>query len=331
MDRRDFLRGATGVGLLAGLGGVAEGDEPPIAESPPARHFDLPGRVYDVTFVDEGRSHAVATEKGVRWLDPATGRETHCIDPTTPTFCVDPSPDGKELVVGLRSKNVRVVEARTGVVRLKLSGHTLQAPNARFSPDGKRIATACDDGLVRLWDAASGRMLQVLAGHGAGGIDLAFSPLRTRLASSDRSGLCILWDVSKPQATERKRRADPGAWASLAFSPDGRAVAWGVRDKGVRVSSTLDLVPRSLLESDRFNLGRLAYSPDGRLLAIGSKDSGGMIRDVASGRPLALLAPKSRHVYSFAFSPDGRWLAAGSLSPGSIGLWDLHTLLPRVP
>jgi WD40 repeat protein len=117
---------------------------------------------------------------------------------------------------------------------------------------------------------------------------------------------------------------------SVAFSPDGKTLAFGGNGNAVRLIDLEAQPPREqtwMQRGPKANVESLAFSPDGKLLA--SSASNGAIRmwDVAGGveRP-PLPSPDSR-VVRISFSPDGALLAsAGQVNNSAIvRLWKVAT------
>jgi WD40 repeat protein len=108
--------------------------------------------------------------------------------------------------------------------------------------------------------------------------------------------------------------------ASVAFSPDGRALAAGDGgDVGIWDTRTGRRIATLAEGSPVYSV---AFSPDGRTLAIGD---GGDVRmwDIRTGRRIATLAHGSP-VHSVAFSPDGRRFAVGDYG-GHVSLWNTRS------
>jgi len=61
------------------------------------------------------------------------------------------SDDGKVLAIGDINGVVKLLDAKTGEVRYKLSGHTARVNQIAFSHSGKKLATASFDHSVRIW------------------------------------------------------------------------------------------------------------------------------------------------------------------------------------
>ena len=156
------------------------------------------------------------------------------------------SPDGGRLVSASLDGTVRVWDAADGRQLFKLDGHAGKPVwGLAFSPDGALLATGGGDRTVRLWDAKTGqpgRVFTNLAGEVRG---VAFSPDGKTLAAaiggaqtpgSDAAaanGEVRLWRL----ADGTKRDAFPvgtGDPTSVAFSPDGQAIAAGTVDRLVR-------------------------------------------------------------------------------------------------
>lgn len=129
---------------------------------------------------------------------------------------------------------------------------------------------------------------------------------------------------------------------SLAFSPDGRALAAaevnggiGMNDQwlapgGVVTTIRLRRLPDGLtlreLRGNTDLVWSVAFSPDGQQIASGGRDNSIRIWRVADGAPLATWSPPTNHaqgaykgVLSVAFSPDGLMLAAAGVD--SVWVW----------
>ena len=112
----------------------------------------------------------------------------------------------------------------------------------------------------------------------------------------------------------------PNGVGSVAFSPDGSKLAWGLPFGGTRLRDLENDQEITLRER-----GYLAFSPDGQTLAIVDDwNSGTIIRlwDAETGQQKATLkGPPDQWNSAAAFSPDGP-LASGSYD-GTILLWDM--------
>jgi WD40 repeat protein len=245
------------------------------------------------------------------------------------------------------------------VPKEQLHAHEWQAQAVAFSPDGKTLASGSNDQTVKLWDVATGAEKATLRGHTVFVYSVAFSPDGKALASAGgvqpaafksfesykevpkellkEIGEVKVWDL----ATGKERtfyRGDTGRVFSVAFSPDGKTLAAGVRDGAIRLWDVATGKERACLRGDA-QVNAVAFSPDGKTLASGQRDKV-TLWDLASGRVRARLQGHAGAVTSVAFSPDGRTLAtAGNVPPrgrwqwqdvsGEVRLWDAATGRPR--
>ena len=105
------------------------------------------------------------------------------------------SPDGR-LVAILDGKEVRLVDAATGLVLRRMTGDAARVTCASFSPDGKTLATSGEDKAVNLWESATGERREQLIGHQGRTNFVAFAPDGRRLASGGEDHTVLIWDLS---------------------------------------------------------------------------------------------------------------------------------------
>ncbi|MEU3601410.1 hypothetical protein ABZ714_22225 [Streptomyces sp. NPDC006798] len=170
--------------------------------------------------------------------------------------------------------------------------------------------------------AADHPLRRVIATRPGGRVVVAFSADSRTLATVDEGdGTLQLRDVGTG-VVRTMSSGHTAVVASLAFSPDGLALATASDDKSVRLLDLATGKPR-VLNGHTDAVTSVAFSPDGRILASGSMDGAARLWDVATGSSRALVPEGARAVASVAFSPDGRTLAVGT--GNAVSLWNTAT------
>jgi WD40 repeat protein len=221
-----------------------------------------------------------------------------------------------------------------------------QVTRLAFTPDGRRLAVATMEDPRRHLNGAHSITLCDLAT----GLEIKRFPADTRVLSMALSadGRCLaagqiggtidLWDI---ESGERLRTTDAeGApVTSLAFSPDGATLAYGLEVGRIQSREGIENMPVVLWDTRRHrerlrlygHLGRtlrVAFSPDGKVLATrGDALSTIALWDADTGRQMSeLLVSPEECPPSLAFSPDGTRLAAG-MPDTTVLLFDLPAVL----
>jgi WD40 repeat protein len=303
--------------------------------------------VNSVAFAPDGRTLATAGhDKAVILWDVSDPASPHRIGQSLTSHtgfvrAVAFAPDGTGLVSG--SVDATVIRwdltdpAHPRRIGELLTGHALALDATALSPDGHLLATGSDDRTVLLWDLsdpARPRQTAAPLAHGERVTAVAFAPEGRVLVSGSDAGYVTLWDVSDPTRPQRIGEpiirhalfADRNVVHSVAFTPDGRILAFGNRDGSVALWDLSDLArPRWIGEAlEGFEMAfTMALSPDGHTLAI---DAGTTVElwdltDPAHPRRIAQPPTSNTDVLSVAFSPDGHTLAIGAGT--TVELWDL--------
>lgn len=258
------------------------------------------------------------------------------------------SPDGKILASGSADKTIGLWSA-TAEKQTGLRSSTTGSVDKTINP-WKAARTTSQ------WTSSDGNVsntkhLKTLVGHRYTVHSVAFSPDGKILASGGEDNTIILWDTTTGERT-RTLTSPAGPFVgptdtlvghtdtvySVAFSPDGQALASGSADETIILwntttgerTNTLAILtgpfagPIDMPAGHTDTVYSVAFSPDGKTLASGSADNTIILWDTATGQYKQTLTGHKRAVYSIAFSPDGRTLASGSWDK-TIILWDTTT------
>ena len=230
-----------------------------------------------------------------------------------------------------------VTRGGTGAALWDISANTQivsfnNADRVALSQDGALAAVASKQGLA-LYSLRENKFLEVkFEGDYSPPLALAFNQDNTVLAAStcgetDANGFCVnnileLWDTATGQLTLAQDTWHADSVVSLAFSPDGKFLATGSRDKTIILHDAVTRVPIGLpLNGHTGSVTSLAFSPDGRTLASGGADKTLILWGVETRLPIG--RPFSGHfgaITTLAFSSDSNMLLSGS-DRGELTQW----------
>jgi WD40 repeat protein len=172
-----------------------------------------------------------------------------------------------------------------------LKGHKNSVPSVAFSPNGKFLAS------------------------GSGGVWEEGLSVEELLAER----VVKVWEVGSWREVATLRGHDDSV-LSVNFSPDGKFLASGSRDKTVKVWEVGSWQKVATLKGHGGDVYSVSFSPDGKFLASGSGEV--KVWEVGSWREVATLRGHDDSVLSVNFSPDGKFLASGSFDT-TVKVWEV--------
>ncbi|MBI3823926.1 MAG: protein kinase [Planctomycetes bacterium] len=204
----------------------------------------------------------------------------------------------------------------------------LSANGLVFSTKGTHVA-AWGDAWLAIIDAATGQPNWSLSDT-ARVFCVAWNPVEARLAIGDETGKICIRDANtgKPLSSFE---TNAGPVTALAYSPDGRLLAFGDRQSSIHVRNSDGKQVHHFSEHKKPIAG-VVFHPRKPLLISASDDASVIIWNLETSAAVRTLTGHKLPIRGLAFHPDGVHIAAGSSmidsrmpTKGSIIIWNIET------
>lgn len=270
--------------------------------------------------LESDRSDQAKEKQTLRLHDAVSGKELRrWLIPAPSVYDLALSLDGKFVVTGSGDTTLRVWDASTGkeIKRWKADSReniSYGGLRVALAPDGESLLSNGPGGLIR-WDWRAGKQIRTYPDTWG---PIAF--LQGGKALAVLGYVNSLWVLDTETGKDLCPLPRPGH--RVAFSPDGRLIAWP--ESGALVladSATGKEVHRWMAHPNA--VGALTFAPDGKTLASAGTDKRIRIWNVADGHELRSMPHE--WVSRLAFSADGSRLASVSGWHTDVCIWDVVT------
>ena len=279
--------------------------------------------INDVQYFPDGTRLAIASATGI-WTYDVNSDKVHALLTTdmTDAYNVSFSPNGQILASGGEDGLIRLWDVSTGEHKNTFIAEHGSPPHVLFSRDGDTLAS-WGSYEVNLWDVATSTHKKTsreyedyanVSINGDGGI----------LVNIDNKNDYIrLLDFITGEEN-KNLRGHTKKVESVAFSPDGKTLVSGSKDKTMRLWDVTTGKHKKTVKGHQKSIDSIAFSADGRLLATASRDNTVCLWDAITGTHKKTLKGHTAAVNGAAFSPDGRTIVSWS-NDRTIRLWDVET------
>jgi WD40 repeat protein len=268
-------------------------------------------RTFPSQLQPDGRTYLTFEEnRTCRLRNLADGQELAGLRGHELRFPTALSPDGKTLAARIADGKVGLIDPATGVARQTLHPPKVkespfkrsvapeqkallqEARNERsvsgmaFTSDGRTLVIWNADSIVTVWNVASGKKRRQFTGPTEQQTGTAaLSPDGKLLAfgfqnSAPHPGILHVLDATTGKEARRFTTATYTA-SQVAFSPDGKSLAWSSGDDGtVYLGEIATGRERRRFAGHTALISSLAFSADGKMLLSGSADTTALVWDL---------------------------------------------------
>ncbi|KAF9538974.1 hypothetical protein EC957_005980 [Mortierella hygrophila] len=256
----------------------------------------------------------------VRLADIQTGRaRLDLVGHTSTVTCIAFSPNGKLIVAGSASEEIRIWSTADGKSVHVLSGPSFPVRGLVFSPNSLQFVSCGTAGAPQVWDVRSGEKLLNLVGHTGAVESVVYSKDGLQIATASVDKTVRLWDARSGN-TSKILSGHHNAVVGVVYSPDDKLLASCSSDNTIRLWNPSNGRARNTLFGHILEVRCIAFSPNDKYIASGGLDGTIRLWGAGSGMIDAYPDNVAAKLVCVDVSPNGKYIVTGN-SKGVGQLW----------
>lgn len=177
----------------------------------------------------------------------------------------------RTILIGDISGTVTLIDLEKKIELYEIDAHIDAINELAISPDRKSFVTVSNDSLVRLWEIKTGKHIGTLKGHKDSILSVDYSPDGRKLITGSRDRTVRLWKLD--DGSSEVIHNDFSYVNEVAFSPDGRQVAYQDHMQNVTIKDLEYEKVLFELKGHKANVKRILFSSDSSKVYTCGSDS----------------------------------------------------------